>query len=190
MGNSIPGERITLAPFDSRHLNDPSYLEWLNDIAVMRHIGREEYLKPVDFETAKTYVEQTLSNPYCHFYAIHLNEGQEFIGTAKINYKDSAGQAIHTADIGIMIGNRDYWNKGLAIETLHLVCRYAFDVLGARKLTAGGIAENTSILRAFRRIGFHEEGRMRKSVRIAGQYHDHVLFGCFPEELVSLKCAQ
>ena len=84
-----------------------------------------------------------------------------------------------------MIGDRKYWGKGLATDALRAVCDYAFTILGTRKLTAGVVAENAPIIKAFRRVGFLEEGRLRSKLLILGNYHEHVLFGCLKDEFVS-----
>lgn len=179
----ITGKHITLVPFDAGHLQDPAYLAWLNDIEVTRYLGRNEYLKPVGFETVREYVEALWQSPYCHFFAVLHKDGDVFIGTAKVNFISQSGLTHRIADVGIMIGRKDYWGKGLATDTLGTVSRHAFEVLGARKLSAGGIDRNIGVVKAFKNIGFVEEGRIRKSIFLSGEYLDHVLLGCFPDEL-------
>jgi ribosomal-protein-alanine N-acetyltransferase len=180
----ITGRKVYLVPFDERHLNDPGYLAWLSDIEVMRWIGRDEYLKPFEFAQVREYVESVWRNEHCSFFAVHDASDDAFVGTAKLNYFDAAGAAARSADVGIMLGDRTRWGKGLATDTLATLCAHAFDELGARKLTAGAIAGNDAVIRAFRRIGFAEEGRIRQKLLVAGEYRDHVLLGCFPPELV------
>jgi ribosomal-protein-alanine N-acetyltransferase len=180
---NIEGSNVRLVVFDENHLNDKKYLEWLRDFEVMKYIGREEYLKVVSFEEVIEYVQNVWNNDYIYFYAIYKKENNSFIGTAKINFEDKSGFQAGTADIGIMIGDRNSWGKGLATEVLRVLCNFAFLSLNARKLTAGGLAVNISIIKAFKRIGFFEEGFLRKKVLIGDEYFDQILLGCFPEEL-------
>ena len=179
------GTSICAAPFAEQHLKNPRYLKWLNDLEVMRLIGREEYLEPVTFEVARQYVEAVWASTYCHFFAICTKKDATFIGTAKINYLNDVGLKTQTADIGIMIGDRTVWGKGIATDTLFTVSRFAFDKLAARKLTAGAVAENGAVIRAFTKIGYLEEARLRRKVPVQGGYMDHVLLGCFPDELIA-----
>lgn len=183
----INGGKVALVPFGEEHLNDPRYFAWVSDIEVMRFIGRDEYLKPIPFEQVRAYVEDVWRSKYCSFFAIHHSPDNRFIGTAKINYLNDLGLRTSTADIGIMIGDKSYWGKGIATDALHSVCDYAFTTLKARKLTAGGLAENEAVLKAFRRIGFSEEGRIRKKCLVEGAYMDHVLLGCFSDELIPIS---
>ena len=176
-----------LVPFEERHLNDPRYFEWLTDFEVVRVIGRDEYLKPIEFEKVREYVEDLWQSKHCSFFAIHHSKDNVFIGTAKINYLNEVGLNTRTADIGIMIGDRRYWGKGIATDALFALCQYAFNTQGARKLTAGAVAANEGVIKAFKKIGFSEEGRLRKKLLISGEYMDHVLLGCFADELISVN---
>ena len=175
------GKRVKLVPFTEEHLNDPKYLSWLKDYEVMRYIGRPEYFKPFEFKMVQDYIESLWQNEYVTFFAVLTQEGT-FIGTAKINYLDAQGFETKTADIGIMIGNRNEWGKGYASDAIKAACAYAFDTLGARKLVAGCNAKNGAVVRIFEKAGFKEEGRIRKKLFCEDEWCDHILLGCFKEE--------
>lgn len=179
----INGKLSHIIPFEELHLNDPRYYEWLTDFEVIRYIGRDEYLKPIRFEKIREYVEELWRSEYCSFFALYNSKDNKFIGTIKVNYLNEAGLITRTADIGIMIGDREYWGKGMATDALFAICQYSFNILGARKLTAGAVAANVGVLKAFQKIGFSEEGHLRKKLLISGEYMDHVLLGCFRDEL-------
>jgi RimJ/RimL family protein N-acetyltransferase len=179
----IEGRRVHLEPFAERHLHAPRYLAWLRDREVMRYIGRDEYFKPFEFSMVEDYVRSLWANPLCAFWAVHALDDGAFVGTFKTNYGDEAGRATRSTDIGIMIGDRSRWGRGYATDALAAGCAHAFDTLGARKLTAGANAANAGVLRAFRKIGFVEEGRLRRKLLVDDAYHDHVLLGCFADEL-------
>jgi RimJ/RimL family protein N-acetyltransferase len=183
----LEGEKTYLVPFADRHLDDPRYFEWLTDLEVVRLIGRDEYLRPIRFERVREYVHGLWASDFCSFFAVHLSSGDDFVGTVKLNYGDQNGVANRTADVGVMIGDRRCWGQGLATDALYTLCRYAFDTLGVRKLTAGTIDGNEAVAKAFTRIGFVVEGRLRQKVFVAGEYRDHVLLGCLKGELTPLR---
>ena len=180
----IKGKRVNIQEFDSSHLYDPDYFSWLNDKEVVRYLGREELLKGIPFEEAENYVNDLWANEYCWFLAINDSESEAFIGTAKINFLHQSGYINKVADIGIMIGNKNFWGKGLATETLRAVSRFAFDNLKARKLTAGGISNNEAVVKAFLRIGYKIDGRLRQQFIVDDLISDHVLMSCFRDELI------
>jgi ribosomal-protein-alanine N-acetyltransferase len=182
----VQNEMVYLVPFSEEHLKNRSYLNWLRDQEVVKYIGREEYLGEISYEEVKEYVLSMWQNKYVSFWAVHLLKSGAFIGTAKINFFNAAIAKTKTADIGIMIGERSVWGKGIAGFTLSLICKYAFEELSARKLTAGALGENIAVIKAFKKIGFVEEGRIRHKVLIGDKYYDHVLMGCFPNEFCSI----
>ena len=180
----IDGKAVYLTEFVERHLSDPKYYSWVSDVAVMKYIGRDEYLKPIAFAEVRSYVEGLWKNERATFMAIHLRSNDEFVGTAKITALDPTGQLRGVADIGIMIGARAWWGKGLAADVLRAACVHSVDGLGMRKLTAGAMAPNEAVIRAFKRLGFVEEGRLRRQLNVGGEFIDHVLLGCLASELI------
>jgi [ribosomal protein S5]-alanine N-acetyltransferase len=180
----ILGNGIYLMPFETQHLNNPRYYSWLCDPEVVKYLGREELLAGVPFDEINAYIDNLWKSQYCHFFAVFHAETDIFIGTSKISFGTERDFKHKIADIGIMIGDRYFWGKGLATETLRAVSAFAFDTLSARKLSAGGFEANTSVIKAFMKIGFKIDGRLRKHLSIGHDYCDHVLMSCFEHELI------
>lgn len=180
----LKGNKILLREFTKRNLKDPRYHAWLRDLDVVKTIGRLEYLLPIEFNEIKDYVDNLLHSKNDYFFAIYYKENNEFIGTQRIGHID---WRLRTADIGIMIGNKDYWGKGIAKDAVSIACKYAFKVLGLRKLTGGTAVSNPAMCKCFERLGFKLEGRLRKKLLIEGKYVDHMLYGVFKKEFKPLK---
>lgn len=183
----IQGQRIHMVRFERQHLEDPAYYGWLRDLDVVRYIGRDELLVGIQFSEAEDYVKQLWANENCRFLAVYHSESGTFIGTAKINFFNERGRRNGVGDIGIMLGERDFWGQGLATDVLRTLSKFAFGELGARKLSAGAMSPNAAVVKAFLRIGYVEEGRLRQQLSIEGGYCDHVLLGCFKNELLEAR---
>lgn len=82
---------------------------------------------------------------------------------------------------GIGIGPEDK-GKGYGAEAVLLVMRYMFDERRFQKCESGLYAYNTASLALHRKLGFVEEGRLRRHAFVGGEYHDVVLFGMTVEE--------
>jgi ribosomal-protein-alanine N-acetyltransferase len=180
----IENGRILLKPFELEHLRDPAYHSWLCDLQVVKYIGRDELLKSIPFEDVEKYVRELWKNTNCHFFAIHDAETDKFIGTSKANFVSTKSQKDGIADIGIMLGERSFWGRGLAVEVLQAISTFAFDNLRARKLTAGGYSANIAVIKAFLKVGYSIEGTLRQQLSLDGGYCDHILMGCFESELL------
>jgi ribosomal-protein-alanine N-acetyltransferase len=175
------GDKILLREFGEIHLRDDAYLTWLRDLKVVETINRLEYVMPIRFEAVEAYVRSLWDSPTDAFFAISLRDSDRFIGTQRLAHID---WRTGTADVGIMIGERAFWNQGLAKDAVSVSCRYAFENLGLRRLIAGTAESNVAMRRCFERLGFKEEGRLRSHVLQGGKFVDRVLYGLFPEEFL------
>lgn len=171
--------RVALVPFTEEHLHAPEYLAWLRDYDVIKFLNRKEYLLPISFEEVKAYIENVLRSEKDSLLAIHLLEGNKFIGTFKFGQLDWVGK---TVDLGVLIGDREQWGKGIATEVYTLALDHCFFKLGMRKVVAGCVGINFSMRRVLEKLGFVQEACFRKKDFIEGKYVDHYNFGIFKEE--------
>jgi RimJ/RimL family protein N-acetyltransferase len=177
---AILGKIIRLEEFTDKHLYDPKYYSWLQDKDVVETIGRTEYLTSFPFCIVEDYVMNIKESDNAYFFALYLKENNRFIGTVKLGSIDWQNK---TADVGILIGEKKYWGKGIAKDAVYTVSLYAFEKLGMRRLTGGCLSTNTAMHRCFERLGFKKEAVLRKKVPYKGAYVDHYLYGVFKEEL-------
>ena len=80
------------------------------------------------------------------FYLIYFNNIS--IGTIKIGHIDWYTK---TADIGIMIGDKNFWNKGIATKSIRTISNIAKKKLKLRKLVAGTPSINIGMVNAFKK---------------------------------------
>jgi len=77
-------------------------------------------------------------------------------------------------ELGILIGDRDYWNRGYGREAIGLLLDYAFHYLGMRRVKLTTHAKNLRAIRCYQACGFVEEGRPRQVLWIEGEWTDLV----------------
>jgi len=150
----------------------------MNDAQVTRTLGRFDYLMPVSQQKLVEYY-RSLNPNNTIFLAIYYSdkhsclkkEQQEFVGTLKIYDIEPLAQR---ASIGVMVGNKSDWNKNIASTAIRIACRYIFDVLGFRKITAGYISKNIGMKQAFLKNGFQVEATFKEQLFFEGEFVDHV----------------
>lgn len=175
----LEGNVSYLIPFGEKHLNNKCYFKWLRDYDVVKTINRLDYICPISFDEVKEYCEKVIRSKNDIFFAINFRENHKFIGTLRVNRID---WYTRTADIGILIGEKDYWRKGVATDSIFTVSIYLFKILGMRKLVANYMEINPGMGRVFNKLGFKVEGRFRKTDSFEGEYKDHIYMGCFEDE--------
>jgi RimJ/RimL family protein N-acetyltransferase len=114
-------------------------------------------------------------------FAIMTREDDVYVGNCGLH-------EIHPVDryamLGLVIGRKDYWGKGLGTEAVRLLCRYAFDELNLHRVALSTYAINERGVRLYTRVGFKIEGRKREQAFIEGRYVDEVLMGLLRGEIV------
>lgn len=76
----------------------------------------------------------------------------------------------------------DHKGNGYAAEAVLLILRYMFDERRFQKCESGCYDYNVASLALHRKLGFMEEGRLRRHAYVGGEYHDAVLFGMTVDE--------
>jgi ribosomal-protein-alanine N-acetyltransferase len=172
--------RVTLRPFGRKELMSKQYLSWMNDADVTRTIGRFDYLFPVSRAKLIKYFEgiDTESEIFLAITADGPDRTSEFVGTLKVYDIDYLARR---ASLGILIGDKAQWGRGIASIVIRVACRYIFQELGFDKVAAGYLASNKAMQRAFEKNGFVVEGVLKGHLFFRGQLVDHVLVGKFKE---------
>lgn len=73
-----------------------------------------------------------------------------------------------SAEISIVIGEREAWGQGYGAEAMELLLREGFEVLNLKSIWLIVREENVRGVRLFSRLGFHVEETLRAAVVIKG----------------------
>ncbi len=134
------------------------YVRWLNDADVNRYLESRFLVQSID--SCLRYVAEMEADQFSHLFGMFDRDSDVHIGNIKIGYISS----IHRrGEIGLFIGEKSYWGRGLATEAVRAFTRWCFDALGLEKVEAGCYDENLASVRAFLNAGYAVEGYQRKS---------------------------
>lgn len=168
------GERIYLRPLDEADLD--RCLQWINDPEVLRALGRR-------FPMNRTLEKEWLAGQYKsekHFsLAIVIKDGDQHIGNCGFNDIDYVNRK---AVFGILIGEKDQWEKGYGPEAARLIVDYGFKQLGMHRISLEVYSHNARAQRAYKKVGFVLEGRMRESYFRDGCYYDTLIMAILEAE--------
>ena len=102
--------------------------------------------------------ELTYPSPYRRSLAIEDMGGQH-IGNAMYYNIDTIRRE---AEIGITIGERDYWGKGYGTDAVKTLVRVIFRATGFRRIYLKTLDWNVRAQRSFEKAGFRVCGRSRR----------------------------
>ncbi len=103
----------------------------------------------------------------------------QLVGYADLaDIEDDVGRA----EFGIVLGERNLWGRGFGREAGRLMLAHGFGRLGLSRVTAEVHASNTRSLALMKRLGFRQEGVLRRHELYRGGVVDVVAFGLLREE--------
>lgn len=111
----------------------------------------------------------------------------KFIGQCGLYGFDDFRGVAHRCDLGIAIGDKEYWGRGYGREALALLVDYAFTHWNMQRVGLQVNATNDRAIRAYRSVGFIEEGRLRRYGWSMGKYVDTVSMSILREEWEARK---
>jgi len=149
------------------------YLSWLSDIEVTRHL-EVRFSPPSTLENLARFIVATNNSGDTLMLGMFLRRDWRHIGNIKLG---PINPHHGTAEIGLLIGDRDQWGKGYACEAIALLTDHAFAGLSLAKLTAGCYADNEGSRRAFLKAGYIQEGRRVAQWLVDGKRQDGILLG-------------
>jgi RimJ/RimL family protein N-acetyltransferase len=105
--------------------------------------------------------------------AIARREDDLFVGGINVNEADQTNGTF-TYGVGL---HPEHKGNGYAAEAVVLVLRFMFDERRFQKCEARVYDYNTASISLHRKLGFVEEGRLRRHLFLAGEYRDEFIFG-------------
>jgi RimJ/RimL family protein N-acetyltransferase len=86
------------------------------------------------------------------------------------------------AEFRVLLGAREFWNKGYGTEVTELLTFYGFDRLNLNKVWLGVTDDNLRGLRAYQKAGYREEGRLRQELYRNSRYYDAIRMSLLRDE--------
>lgn len=145
------------------------YVEWLNDPEVNQYL--ETKWSEQNLDSIKAFVKSQRENDHSVLFAMITKKENKHIGNIKIG---PVHEHYKHADISYFIGDRKFWNQGIATEAIGLVCRFGFEELGLHRIEAGVYAGAVGSWKALEKNGFCREGIFREQIILSGGVHGYL----------------
>ncbi len=173
----IEGELIDLLPLNSKHVD--LYSKWENDPKVRKYARTEI---PITVEESKKYLELDKGRTRTRImFEIWHKKDKKPIGFCEF---DEIYWSYRIAHIGYLIGEIEYWGKGIGTELVKLLLEYGFKELNLHKIVVDVVVPNVSSIRCLEKNGFKLEGTLQKEMYIDGKYYDNLKYGLLREEWI------
>lgn len=147
--------------------------EWANEPDIWYMLGGWHF--PYSKQDTRRWFESIQPNDQTNqVFAIDVDD-VGIVGTANlVNIDWKNKNAFH----GMMLGNHDLRGKGVALDTVMSVMRYAFEELGLNRLDGDMISYNQRSIDFYvKKCGWEIEGVKKEWYYRKGSYHDKVVVG-------------
>ena len=172
----IKGEKVLLRAIER---DDLPLLHNFNDDLAVELAGGGDPPMPQSLTRLEAEFESQASSGGRDGCVFGIEADNNFIGMVVLFNTNTVAR---TAEMGITIGNKLYWGKGYGREAVYLIVDYGFRYQNYRKIWLQVHSRNERAIKAYRAVGFVEEGRLREQVYSDGQYEDLVYMGILRSE--------
>lgn len=176
----IYGERIRFRAAEKEDI--PRFLRWVNDEEVAENLL---LVYPMSrYEEEKWYESMMEKPPSEHVLVIEIKDPQnqgEYIPIGNCQFFDINWRN-RASEVGIMIGEKSYWNQGYGTETMRLMLKHGFNTLNLHRIWLRVFEQNKGGIRAYEKAGFKYEGKYRQAQYKHGEYHDLLLMSILIDE--------
>lgn len=166
----LSGENIVLEGLSQKHVSE-RYAQWLNDKEVCRENRHGRGDNTID--KTKEYVTSVDRSDTVAAFAIIAKKEKRHIGNICI---ENVSWENNSGEISILIGEKDFWGRGIATEAYKLIIDYGFNTLGLHRLYSGMTIRNKAMIRVAENSGMSKEGVLKDAFFKDGVYVDVVRY--------------
>lgn len=166
-------DRLILSPLTVKDTYDENYLDWFNDQEVTKYNSHGLFPKN---EKELNEFRESLSKGNL---ILKIICDTLWIGNVSLQSFDWINRS---CEFAVVIGNKDFWHKGICTEAAKVLFYHAFKKLNIRRIWSGTNSKNIGMENVFKKLGMSYEGCFRDAAYINGEYTDVVEYGILCNE--------
>jgi RimJ/RimL family protein N-acetyltransferase len=173
----IYGKRLRLRAPERADI--PRFVAWLNDPEVIA--GLAIHL-PMGQAEEENWFEGMLKRPPAeHPLTMEIRQGEGWLPIGNIGLMDIDWRN-RSAEVGILIGEKAYWNQGYGREAMQMMLKHGFETLNLNRIFLRVYETNPRAVRSYEQAGFVHEGRQRQAEHRQGKYCDVLMMSVLRSE--------
>ncbi|NRA72127.1 MAG: GNAT family N-acetyltransferase [Gammaproteobacteria bacterium] len=148
-----------------------AFYQWSLDRSVTQY-SLSSFSRPQSLTDHQKWLTNLSDNKNTVALGICCHQTDQLIGYAGIA---GISQLNRCGEYFILIGDKQYWQRGIATEVTRLVTEYGFLTLGLHRIELTAFSVNIAAVKAYTKAGFQTEGIMRQAGYRNGQFLDKVM---------------
>jgi RimJ/RimL family protein N-acetyltransferase len=174
----LEGKNIYLRPLDMDDLE--TFYVWFNNPDLRQYL-----LLPFPITKAgeQDFLEKAMRDENNVILSIIVKKGDKLIGNIGLHQMHTpVNKVSKRAMLGIAIGDLEEASKGFGTEAIKLMLDYGFNSLNLHRIELTVFDFNERAFKAYKKIGFKEEGTKREALYLKGKYHDLIMMAILKKE--------
>ncbi len=171
----IEGKKIRIRAIEKTDIDE--IMNWINDPEVKSNLLMRY---PVSQYQEEKWIESALGGDSQRnkTFAFETKDGTYLggIGLHQIDWENSH------AEVGIVIGKKEYWNKGYGTDAMMAMLDFAFNQMNLHRVYLRVFEFNHRGIKSYEKCGFKKEGVLRHDRYREGRYYDTIMMGILKEE--------
>ena len=163
----LKGEKIALRGFRKDDLE--AYASWLDNEEVTKFL--EMGARPTRDRDGEAFLHLVEEVEDAVVFAICECNSGNVVGTCGLYLIQ---WICRRAQLNILLGNPEIWDKGYGSEAVELLLRYGFHKLNLNSIQLGVNADNKRAIKSYKKSGFIHEGTRRQFIFRNNRYYDMV----------------
>jgi len=170
------GDKIYLREIEKSDLNE-NYQQWFNDEEVCRFNDHHRF--PNYRQDMEEYYGDVIKSKNNLILAIIDKKTDKHIGNVSLQNIDYVNRS---AEIAIIIGDKNYWSKGVGGEAANLIISHGFKSLNLNRIYCGTSETNMGMQKLALKAGFKKEGISRAAIYKDGKYRNVINYGLLGDD--------
>ncbi|EEM16687.1 MULTISPECIES: GNAT family N-acetyltransferase [Bacillus] len=153
--------------------------QWSLDKEVTKHLVIPNQYPPFTRDETKRWIEMCMSRENGYEQRAIVTRDGVHIGWVDLKNFDTTNK---NAELGIAIGNKEYWGRRYGIAALYSMLQIGFYEFGLEKVWLRVDADNINAIKSYEKAGFVCEGIMRNDRLREGAFINRYRFSMLKEE--------
>lgn len=172
----LESDRLLLKPVEEADIAALLELRW--DKSIMQYLVHD----PIGMKQQKEWFQGLGAKNLALSIFLKSGEDAELIGTIglyEINMR-------HQRAIWRLRLTPRVQGKGIGFEATRMLLEYGFYTLNLHKICSDSFSDNAAIVKLSKKLGFTDEGLLRKHYYHEGEFRDVIFFGILKEDFIKL----
>ena len=168
LGRISPGGKVTLRPLEKKDLGKS--LEWLTDPLVNKYLSQN--FKDLTEKQEEQWFNYIQDSHQDIVFAILESSSGKHIGNCALHKID---QRKKTCELGIVIGEKDYWDRGFGSDAVRALVDFALNDLEMSKIWLNVYTYNHRAIKVYEKCGFNLVRVLKRNHLYNGKYWDTLI---------------